>query len=285
MISEPHIIPYNPKNKLITDSDVKKIGSKFNINIPVKNIEIYIQSLTHKSYIKKEYYNSVLDNEEKYIKDNIVRLQDNSNERLEFLGDTIIKAVVSHYLFERYPNEDEGFMTKLKTKIEDKSSLAKFAKIIGLDEFIIVSKQNEISGISRVNDKILEDAFESFIGALFLDTDNFNICRNFIRYILENEIDYADIIFNDNNYKDQLLRFYHSNKWKHPEYICIKEEGYGNKKIFTIGVMDKNKNIIAKACDSSKRKAEQKVSKFALYKYNKLNEEQLNDSELDLLNL
>lgn len=284
MINEPHVIPYNDKNKYITDSDIKKICSKFDVKVQVKNISLYIQSLTHKSYIKKEYYNTILDNEDKYIKDNIIPLQDNSNERLEFLGDTIIKAVVSHYLFERYPNEDEGFMTKLKTKIEDKTSLARFAKIIGLDEFIIVSKQNELSGISRVNDKILEDAFESFIGALFEDTDDFNICRKFIRYILENEIDYSDIIFNDNNYKDQLLRYYHANKWKHPEYIMIKEEGYGNKKIFTMGVLDKNKNIIAKASDSSKRKAEQKVSKFALYKYDKLNDEQLNDSELDLIN-
>lgn len=282
MIKEPKINPYNPKNKLITDSDVKKICSKFNIQININNISNYIQSLTHKSYIKKEYYNIILENKNKY-NNNCLELQDNSNERLEFLGDTIIKAVVSQYLFERYSNEDEGFMTKLKTKIEDKTALARFAKLIGLDEFILVSQQNEITGLSRVNDKILEDAFESFIGAMFLDTDDFNICRKFIRYILENEIDYSDIIFNDNNYKDQLLRYYHSNKWKHPEYILLNEEGFGNKKIFTIGVLDNNKNIFTKASESSKRKAEQKVSKFALYKLNQLNEEQLNDSELELI--
>ena len=281
-IKEPIVVPYNRKNKLINDSDIKKIMSKFNIEIEIENIDLYRQSLTHKSYIKKEYYSNYSDKIKKYKTDDILELRDNSNERLEFLGDTIIKAIVSHYLFERYPDEDEGFMTKLKTKIEDKNSLANFAKLIGIDEFIIISLQNEQSGISRVNDKILEDAFESFLGAMYLDS-GFEKCKIFIRYILENEIDYSNIIFNDNNYKDQLLRFFHSNKWKHPEYIMIKEEGFGNKKIFTIGLLDNNNNIISKAAESSKRKAEQKVSKFALFKFNKLNDEQLNDSELELI--
>lgn len=283
VIKEPIISPYNIRNKLITDSDLKKIFNKYSLKIDVNNVNLYIQSLTHKSYIKKEYYNNNLDIIKKYKTDEIIELRDYSNERLEFLGDTIIKAVISHYLFERYPAEDEGFMTKLKTKIEDKTSLARFAKLIGLDEFIIISIQNEQSGISRVNDKILEDAFESFIGAMYLDS-GFNICKIFIRSILESEIDYSNLIFNDNNYKDQLLRYYHSNKWKHPLYILINETGVGNKKIFTMGLLDNNGKIFIEASDSSKRKAEQKVSKFALFKYNKLNEEQLNDNELDLIN-
>ena len=277
---EPIVNPYNPKNKKINDSDIIKIMAKYNIDININNIDIYIQSLTHKSYIKKQYYNK---NKNLSKDDDTLELQDNSNERLEFLGDTIIKAIIGHYLYERYPEEDEGFMTKLKTKIEDKDSLARFAKLINLDEFVIISKQNEETGINRANNKILEDAFESFVGALYLD-NGFEVCKKFIRYILENQIDYSDIIYNDSNYKDQLLRYYHSNKWKHPQYILINEEGIGNKKIFTIGLMDNDSNIIMKAMDSSKRKAEQKVSKFALYKFNKLNKEQLNDSELELLN-
>jgi len=277
---EPIVNPYNPKNKKINDSDIIKMMAKYNINININNIDIYIQSLTHKSYIKKEYYNK---NKNLLKPNNVLELQENSNERLEFLGDTIIKAIIGHYLYERYPNQDEGFMTKLKTKIEDKDSLARFAKLINLDNFVIISKQNEDSGINRANNKILEDAFESFVGALYLD-NGFDVCKKFIRYILENEIDYSDIIYNDNNYKDQLLRYYHSNKWKHPEYVLLKEKGNGNKKIFTIGLMDNDSNIIMKASESSKRKAEQKVSKFALYNFNRLNSSQLNDNELELIN-
>ena len=287
VISEPFVIPYNEKNKLITDNDIKKIFSKFSIKIEISDISIYIQALTHKSYIKKKYYNYNLEKLSLSKPNNVLELREESNERLEFLGDTIIKSIISNYLFLRYPNEDEGFMTKLKTKIEDKTSLARFSKILGLDEFILVSKQNEISGISRVNDKILEDAFESFIGALFKDT-NYYKCKEFIEYILENFIDYSELLYNDNNYKDQLLRFYHNNKWSHPVYVLLEEKGYGNKKLFTMGVLDKDKNVILKATDTSKRKAEQKVSKFVLYKYNKLNKQQINNSEaneeLEMLN-
>ena len=74
-----------------------------------------------------------------------------------------------------------------------------------------------------------------------------------------------------------------------PSSICtIRRKGYGNKKLFTMGVLDKDKNVILKATDTSKRKAEQKVSKFVLYKYNKLNKQQINNSEaneeLEMLN-
>ena len=279
-IVEPFVIPYNHNNKLITDNDIKKIFAQFNLTIEIKKIDLYIKSLTHKSYIFSEYYDKNFDTKKISKPDNVVELREESNERLEFLGDTVIKSIIANYLFKRYPNEDEGFMTKLKTKIEDKNSLARFSKIIGLDEFILVSSQNEISGISRVNDKILEDAFESFIGALFKDTDYYK-CKEFIEYILENYIDYSNLIYNDNNFKDQLLRYYHSQKWSHPEYVLIKEEGYGNKKLFTIGLLNNNKKIFIKATDNSKRKAEQKVSKFALFKFNKLNKEQLNDQELN----
>ena len=90
---------------------------------------------------------------------------------------------------------------------------------------------------------------------------------------------------NDYNYKDQLLRYYHSINWKHPQYVLLKEDGIGNKKMFTMGVLDNDNNIIFQARDNSKRKAEQKVSKYVLYKYGKLSREQLKDVELDLLNI
>tara|TARA_B110000208_G_C11787672_1_gene436208 strand:+ start:69 stop:926 length:858 start_codon:yes stop_codon:yes gene_type:complete len=283
-IKEPIINPYNSKNKLITDSDIKKIFANFNLNIEINDINNYILALTHKSYIQKEYYNKHWKYIQKYKTDKILELRSESNERLEFLGDTIIKAVIAEYLYKRYPKENEGFMTKLKTKIEDKTALAKFAKLIGIDDFILISLQNETNSIGRVNEKILEDAFESFMGAIYLDS-GFHKCKQFLTYILENEINYSDIIFNDNNYKDQLLRYYHSINWKHPQYILLKETGIGNKKMFTMGVLDNDNNIVLHATDNSKRKAEQKVSKYALFKYGKLNNEQLQDIDLELLNI
>lgn len=284
-IKDPIIIPYNPNNKLIKDVDLKEMMNNYDIKLEVINIELYRKALTHKSYIKKEFYNKNITELEKAKQElgNVLELRNESNERLEFLGDTVIKSVIAEYLFERYPEEDEGFMTRLKTKIENRESLARFARIIGLDEFVIISSQNEDSNIGRTNDKILEDAFESFMAAIYLD-NTYITCKKFIRNLLENQVDWSDLIFNDTNYKDQIQRYFHSIKWEHPQFKLLKEEQIpNNKKLFTIGVMDNNKHIIATATDSSKKKAEQKASKIALYKFKQLNDYQMNDEDYEYL--
>jgi len=280
-IKDPVIIPYNKNNKLIKDVDLKEMMNNYDIKLEVIDIEIYRQALTHKSYIKKDFYSKNYNELEKAKLElgDVLELRDESNERLEFLGDTVIKSVIAEYLFERYPLQDEGFMTRLKTKIENRESLARFSRIIGLDEFVIISSQNEDSNIGRTNDKILEDAFESFIAALYLD-NHYDTCKKFIRNLLENQIDWSDLIFNDTNYKDQIQRYYHSIKWDHPSFKCLKEEAIpNNKKLFTIGIMDNNDHIIATATDTSKKKAEQKASKIALYKFKQINDYNMNDED------
>ena len=283
-IREPIIIPYNPKNKLIRDVDLKEIFSDFNIKVDIKNIELYRKALTHKSYQKKEFYNKNWEELQK-AKDkmpNVLELREESNERLEFLGDTIIKAIIAKYLFERYPNEDEGFMTRLKTKIENRESLARFAIKIRLDEFVLISSQNENSNIGRTNQKILEDAFESFLGAVYLD-QGFEVCRDLITAILEHMVDYGEILYNDTNYKDQLQRYYHTLKWEHPKFKLLSEKNLpDNKRLFTIGLLDNNGHIIYTASEHSKKKAQQKVSKIALYNFNQLEEDQMNDEDFEV---
>ena len=115
-LTEPLIIPYNVNNKLINEIDLKEMMNRFGIKIESTDIELYRNSLTHKSFIKKEFYDKNMEEIKRHKQKmgNVLELQDESNERLEFLGDTIIKAVIAEYLFERYPKKDEGFMTKLK---------------------------------------------------------------------------------------------------------------------------------------------------------------------------
>jgi len=271
-------LPFNSKNKLISKFDVHTILKKYGVNINIQKIDIFQRALTNKSYTIRG------DNDEKLmeinIKDsNIIPLQDKSNERLEFLGDTVIKLIISKYLFERYPDEDEGFMTRLKIKIENGKSLANLAKIIGIDEYILISQQTE-NNSGRSSHKILEDSFESFIGALFLDS-NYETCDKFIRNILESEIDYAMLLYKDNNYKDQLLRFYHKMKWSHPTYETVQESGPSNKKIFTIVVKDNDNNKIGIGIASSKKMAEQNASKQALIHFKQLNDDQIYDDDED----
>ena len=284
-LSEPLIIPYNVNNKLIKDIDLKNIMNRFGIKLEVIDIELYRNSLTHKSFIKKEFYdknmNDILKHKEKMGK--VLELRDESNERLEFFGDTIIKAVISEYLYERYPDQDEGFMTKLKTKIENRESLALWARTLGLDEFVIISAQNENSNNGRTNDKILEDAFEAFIGALKKDT-NFETCKALIRNLLENQVDWSEIIYKDCNYKDQLQRYYHSIKWEHPKFKLIKDEYlHDNKRYFTVQVNDNEGNAVAVASETSIKKAQQMASKLALYKFRQLCDDQMNNEDFTLL--
>jgi len=285
-IKKPIIIPYNKKNKLIKDYELKEIVGRFGIKLEVVDIDLYRQAFTHKSYIKKEFYNNNYEEMKKAKTEmgDVLDLQDESNERLEYLGDTVIKAVIAEYLFERYPHEDEGFMTCLKTKVENRESLARFARIFGLDEFVIISSQNELQSVSRTNDKILEDIFESFIGALLLDT-NFNTCRQLIRNMLENQVEWSRLLYKDNNYKDQLQRYYHSIKWEHPKFKLIQEEILpNNKKLFTIGVMDDKDHVLETATESSKKKAEQKVCKIVLYKFGQINDFQMEDNDFSYIN-
>ena len=95
-LKEPVIIPYNVNNKLIRDVDLKEILNRFGIKLEVVDIELYRQALTHKSYIKKEFYNKNMDEiiKHKEKMGEVLELRDESNERLEFFGDTVIKAVI-----------------------------------------------------------------------------------------------------------------------------------------------------------------------------------------------
>jgi ribonuclease III len=266
------ILPYNVDNILLKPDDVTLMFKKFKINIIPNDINIYQEALTHISYTKNEYINndpSILINSVP----NSLNLFDKSNERLEFLGDTVIKCIFSGYLFQRFDTEDEGFLTRLKTKIEDKDSLARYAKRLGIEEYLIISKYIEDNN-GRNSNKLLEDAFEAFIGALYIDL-GFGVCKHFLTIILETEIDYASILYQDTNYKDQLLKFYHKNKWSHPIYVEIKSEGPIHKRIFTMGVKNYNNEIIAEASDISKKKAEQKCALLALLKYNQINSDQI----------
>ena len=270
------IIPYNINNVLITKEDIKVLFKKYDIDVNIKNINLFHIALTHKSYIISEYTNynnNILKSVKEKMDSSVVELMNESSERIEFFGDSVIKCIVAKYLYTRYYKEDEGFLTKTKTKIENRKSLANFARKLGLDKYIIISKQNEEAG-NRDSDKFLEDAFEAFMGALLFD-QGFEICEKYLLKLLETEIDYAEILYIDTNFKDKLQRFYHQNGWQHPNFIDISTEIINCKKIFTVAVKDSLNNEISRASESSKKKAEQKVSMLALLKYGQLYSDQI----------
>ena len=291
-------IPYNENNILIESEDVERLLSNFGIKIKVNNIEIFREAMSHYSYVNQKYYSKFARemNEMKKNRNTLVELRDVSSERLEFVGDGTIKDILCSYLYLRYkmnPKGDEGFMTYLKTKIEDKSTFSRFAKELGLDTYILISKQTELIK-GRNSDKILEDAFEAFLGALKLDQGQ-DVCKKLIEYFLENSVDYASLIYQNENYKDQLMQLFHSNKWVSPIYwevSCKSSTGViGNKtnnmqKIYTMGVLDPMTSlddkgrpteiiIIAEGEGTSKQKAEQQAALNALIKFKQIKEDQI----------
>lgn len=281
-------IPYNINNILITEDDVIKLLNQFNVDIDkVNNIDMIREAFTHKSYCKKSIYpEDVLESAKKELgnSSNLVELRDTSFERLEYLGDRVLKLIVSFYLFSRYEKESEGFMTRLQTKIEDKKNLPIMSKEIGLGKFFIISKSIENMN-GRNLDKIHEDVFEAFLGALFL-SNGFEICLLLIINLLETLIDYSDKLYCDNNYKDLLLKHHHLNEWSHPKYTIIYTEGPPHKRKYIVGIEknnysdnDENK-YIGYGIGYSHKEGEQNAAKMALIIYGSLKEDQYVQSDI-----
>ena len=283
-------IPYNLNNVLISEADILNILKQCNVTIEkINHIEYFQQAFTHKSYCKKDIYiQSILDaaKEELGNPSNLLELREASYERLEYFGDRVLKVIVSMYLFHRYPKQDEGFMTRLQTKIEDKKNLAIMSKEIGLGKYFIISKQIESTN-GRNLEKIHEDVFESFVGALFL-SNGFEPCMYLIVNLLETLIDYSDKLYCDNNYKDQLLRIHHQNNWNFPKYVNIHHEGPPHKRKYIMGVEKHNvtpEDTLQTRCISfgignSKKEGEQNAAKMALIIYNILQEDQYDKSDI-----
>jgi dsRNA-specific ribonuclease len=273
-------IPFNENNILIKNEDVEKLFKKFNIDIKVKDIGLYRKALTHKSYIKREYYGlykDMLEEAYKLYPKGTLPLQDASNERFEFLGDTVIKLICADYLFDRFneDGDDEGFLSRLKMKIENREALCVFAIELGIDKYMIISNQIEtLQG--RDSDKLLEDVFESFMGALYKD-QGFQVCYTFMRMLLESIPDYAELIYKDTNFKNQIMIFYHKNKWNAPKYVEVEQfiDRKTGKKMFKEGILDFCGKVLCSGTATTKKEAQQLSAMHALVKFNLLNPDQI----------
>jgi len=276
---------YNENNFYITKEIIQSILKKADINIEINNLNLWQQAFIHKSYCKN---NDFLKNEKFYgnidafdIENSdykhIMRLQDDSNEVIEWLGDGIIQSVVAIYLYQRYKNQREGFLTKIRSKLVKTETLSKLALYLNFDKYLIVSKHIEVICNGRKNSRILEDSFEAFVGALYNDfstslghAESYNLCSKFIINLIEKNIDITELIINDDNYKDQLMRYYQKTyNGKFPIYeqktliTSVNDNGIINKK-FHMFVRDIDNNIIGEGIARSKKEAEQKAANAAL---------------------
>ena len=272
----------NEKNVLITEKYIEDVLHEYGIKYKVVNIDNFRKAMVHSSYVIRDdaYWklhrskNRTQDKDISPISDinKAIPLQDKSYEELELLGDGVIHLILADYFTMRYEGQGEGFMTKLRTKIENGETLTMFTEKIGLNRYILLSRYIEHNNGRRDNKSILEDAFEAFIGALYrdsADSTNFEVCRRFIINLIEREVDIAEILHNENNFKDLLLQFFHVKKWGDPVYNTILQTNTPENKVFTVAVIKKeNIKDIGEVCGtgsgSSKKKAEQQAAKDAL---------------------
>lgn len=298
----------NENNKLITPEYITTLLKNYGINIKVNNLNIFQEAMIHLSYLvrNEEFYKNnktkayqIQSSEIEPLDATLsaIPLQNKSYERLEFLGDAIIHSILAEYLFRRYSYADEGFMTKLRTKIENGNTLFILSKKIGLNEFVLISRYVEKNGGRTTNENLLEDIFEAFVGALYLDA-GYNVCNKFLITLIEKEINLAHMLNEETNFKEKLLQFFHLMKWQDPRYDSMRCEGPENKKVYTMYVKcQKNIHdegeVIGIGTGSSKKNGEQMAAKEALtklgiYKNGEDSEEEIeeldDDEMMDLLN-
>ena len=214
------------------------------INLPkIKNKKLLEVALNHRSFLNES------------------REKVSSNERLEFLGDSILSFVVSTYLFTKYPEFNEGKLTNLRSLLVNTRTLAEMAKQYELGSALRLSKGEEESG-GRSNQSLLADTFEAFIGALFLD-QGIGEVEKFLKSAV---IPKTDELIQRNILKDPkslLQEFVQSQKQNSPLYKVLSEAGPAHARQFSVGVYVGNK-LLGQGDGKSKQEAEESAAKKAL---------------------
>lgn len=197
------------------------------LGMKIKNVSHYQRALVHKSIYKavRKYHGP------KPLQEYLIQ----HNERLEFLGDSVLGLIIANYLFHKYPENDEGFLTRIKTKLVNGTQLAKLAQQINLGKYILMS--NHVQNIKgRNSQKILEDTFEAFLAAIFKDL-GFDAVSSFVSELIE-KLDFTEILFED-NYKDTLLKYAQRVYFCTPEYHLVSTDGPPHNRLFEVVVVIK----------------------------------------------
>lgn len=217
----------------------------------MKNLPKFInQQLFHHAFIHRSYLNESKEKIE-------------SNERLEFLGDSILSFVVSEHLFRTYPEFDEGILTNLRSLVVNTKSLAKEARVLEFGALLKLSRGEEDSH-GRENESILANTFEAFLGSLYMD-QGIDAVRAFLNETIIPQIeDYVKKkVFKDP--KSLLQEHVQSKRQPSPVYKVLFEEGPAHAKRFTIGVFVGNENL-GEGVGKSKQEAEESAAEQALEK-------------------
>lgn len=254
---------FNPSNVLMTREHFKVLVENYGMSISSStkiNLKLFSEAMTHRTYLKKK---TLTDLDIKYKK-TCVKLQNKSNERLQFLGDAVIHFVLGEFLYHKYPHVDEGFLTRLRSKLENREALFYLAKKFKIDLFVLISQTIEFYH-KRNNPNIISGAIEAFFGAVYLDL-GIIFARELFLSLTKTEIDIDELAEAETNYKDFVIFFFNDNNWGTPQYTILKESGPDHAKRFKVALYAKD-ICIGIGSASSKKKAEQNAAQSFYLKY------------------
>jgi len=212
--------------------------------LTIGDLAVYERALTHRSLLRTD-----------------LRPDLRSNERLEFLGDAILGMVVAEHLFSRFPDRDEGYLTRLRSKLVNRKALAASATELNLGQVILMSDAIAAT-TGRTSESILSDAFEAVIGAIFIDL-GMDAARKFINRTVLHRVNLSELGSQQDNFKSLLLEFAQARKWPQPAYRIKHESGPSHDKIFTIEVVLSDR-FLGEGIARSKKEAEQQAAREAL---------------------
>lgn len=214
-----------------------------NLNYKFKNIRLLENALTHSSYA------------------NEVRSKASCNERLEFLGDSVLSIIVSEHIYKKFPNMPEGELTRLRASLVCEKALCAFSRELDLGSYLLLGK-GEDKGGGRERDSILADAFEAVLAAIYLD-GGMDAARKHVMNFVLREIKHADDEDSFKDYKTTLQEIIQRNPEESLTYKLIDEFGPDHDKQFVVEVLI-NSNVIGKGLGRTKKQAEQAAAKQAL---------------------
>ena len=282
-----YINPFNKVNKLLTKNAVQNILKKFGIFQNINNLDLYQDAMVHESYTIGKIKTICSRDNVKIVKnpDGCVLLRERSYERLEFLGDAVIENIIVSYLYRRYPDQREGFLSSMKMNLVNRITLGHLSKIIGLNDYLVIGRTLDDLQNAREEDKILCDIFEAFIAAIYLDFNNdkhgvlssfisglgYQIAELFLINLIEDEVSQLDIttfILDDRNYKNKIIKLIKQiNKYSPIFKVSKSDVSKSGEQIITVQLINPNsKEVISEGKGQNMKKAEQDASKNALIK-------------------
>ena len=211
-----------------------------NLGYHFKNPALLARALTHSSYANERHVDT------------------GDNERLEFLGDSVLGFITAEYLFANHRDFPEGELTKLRAYAVCEKSLFSYAEEIGLGNYLKLGKGEERTG-GRTRPSVLSDAFEAVIAAIYLDGGMDEAKKFVLRFV----VPYVEAKPTFKDYKTMLQEVVKKNQGETLEYVLVSETGPDHDKCFTVEV-HLNSNVIGRGVGGSKKKAEQNAAKEAL---------------------